>query len=136
MQKIILMLLISLSSLFSMDIAIIANRNIIEDKIDKAELASIYTLNTTYWKDGTDIKVFDFRASAEKKIFYDFINKSEPRLKKTWLKLKLSEGIEIPELVSSSEQMLIKVAKTEGAIGYISKDQVNSTVKVIAEITI
>lgn len=134
--NIFISVIISQTFLFAEDYVIIVNNNTPTptEKLSSSDISSIYSLNKTYWIDGNDIIIFDYREDSKiKSTFYEYISKSEAALKKSWLRKKLIEGMDIPLLADSPEQMLKEIAETPGAIGYIPKEKLDSSVKVIAE---
>jgi ABC-type phosphate transport system substrate-binding protein len=128
-----LILFIFLSLSFS-QITIIANKSVDESSVDNNMLRDIYTLSKNRWADGTKIKCFDYSDKTDTQAeFYMILNKQPVQLKKEWLRKKLTGKGNPPKLLSSEEEMINMVAKTEGAIGYIISSNVNSSVKVLAK---
>lgn len=114
-------------------VAVIANKSVNIDKISKSELLDCYTGDMPKWDDDQKIYVFDIKPRTEMKdIFYKYLGKSSSRMKSIWMKRMLSGDGEPPPALETEEEMLKKVEKTKGAIGFISYSKVNSKVKVIA----
>ena len=85
------------------------------------------------WQDDSPVIVFDLKPRLEiREQFYNFIGKSSSRMKSIWLKKMLSGEGDPPQALNSELEILKKVSKTPGSIGYISKDLVNSKVKILA----
>ena len=122
-----------ISSIASAQVAVIANKSIKKDKISKSELLDCYTGDMPKWDDGNKVYVFDLKPKTEiKDIFYKHLGKSPSRMKSIWMKRMLSGDGEPPPALESEEEMLKKVEKTKGSIGFISYDKVNSKIKVLA----
>jgi ABC-type phosphate transport system substrate-binding protein len=116
-------------------VAIIANKSVSESSIDASKAGSIYSLSTKKWSNGSAIVIYDMSAAgATKEKFYAFISKNDGALKKEWLKLKLTEGADVPKPVASDADMVKMVASTPGAIGYVSASAVTGDVKVLTTI--
>jgi len=129
----IILIILFVVNISNAQVAVIANKSIKVDKISKSELLDCYTGDMPKWDDGQKVYVFDIKPRAEiKDIFYKYLGKSSSRMKSIWMKRMLSGDGEPPPALESEEQMLIKVEKTKGAIGFISYDKVNSKIKVIA----
>jgi ABC-type phosphate transport system substrate-binding protein len=55
-------------------------------------------------------------------------------MKKLWMKVQLTGEGQPPTGVGSEDEVLSKVASTPGAIGFVSSDKVNGSVKVLLTI--
>lgn len=127
----ILVILFITSISLKAQVAIIANKSVSESSIDASKAGSIYSLSTKKWSNGSPIAIFDLNSGAPKATFYGFINKNDAALKKDWLKLKLTEGADVPKPVNSDAEMVKMVASTNGAIGYVAASAVTPDVKVL-----
>lgn len=115
-------------------IAVIANKDVKTSSINKAKLLDVYTLDVNEFG-GSKIKIFDYSSeTAVRKDFFDYLGKSIADFKQVWMKKKLTGNGNPPINVGSEDDMLSKVASTPGAIGYVSSDKVNASVKVLMEI--
>jgi len=128
-----IIIILIISSIANAQVAVIANKSIKVDKISKSELLDCYTGDMPKWDDGKKVYVFDLKPKTEiKNIFYKYLGKSSSRMKSIWMKRMLSGDGEPPPALESEEQMLKKVEKTKGAIGFVSYDKVTSKIKVLA----
>ena len=133
MKTTLILLLIILFNLSSAQVAVIANKSVSKDKISKTELLDCYTGDLKKFDGDQKIYVFDLKAKSKtKEIFYEFLGKSPSRMKSIWMKRMLSGDGDPPPALDSEEEMLKKIEKTKGAIGFISYELVNSKVKVLA----
>ena len=137
MQKkfLIIVLLVFVCASFSIaQVSVIANKNLKSDKINLATLKDIYNLDSQSLN-GEKVKLFDFASdNSAKNNFYSALGTSAAEIKKVWLKAKLTGAGNPPENVSSDDDMINKVASTNGAIGYVKSSSVNANVKVLMEI--
>ena len=62
------------------------------------------------------------------------MGKSSSRMKSIWMKKMLAGEGEPPEAISDEKSMLQKVAETPGAVGFISTENLDDSVKLIATI--
>ena len=125
--------LLIIFSISNAQVAVIANKSIKKDKISKSELLDCYTGDMPKWDDGQKVYVFDLKPKTEiKDTFYRYLGKSTSRMKSIWMKRMLSGDGEPPPALESEEDMLKKVEKTKGSIGFISYDKVNTKIKVLA----
>ncbi len=122
------------SSLLASDnVAVIANRSVPEQELNKTKLLDIYTGDVKRWSDGKPVVVIDLKPAGEvKETFYKYLGKSPSRMKSVWLKRMLSGEGDPPVAVESETEMVKRVAATPGAIGFVSREAVNDTVKTLA----
>lgn len=137
MQKkfLILSLLVFVCASFSTaQVSVIANKSLKSDKINLTTLKDIYNLDSQSLN-GEKLKIFDFSSdNATKNSFYSALGTSAAEIKKVWLKAKLTGSGNPPENVNSDDDMINKVASTNGAIGFVKSTSVNSNVKVLLEL--
>ena len=136
MRKLVLALIIStiLPIASFAKIAVIANKDVKTSSINKAKLLDVYSLDINEFG-GSKIKIFDYSSeNPVKTSFFGFLEKSIAEFKQVWMKKKLTGNGNPPISVGSEDDMLSKVASTPGAIGYVSSDKVNASVKVLLEI--
>lgn len=116
-------------------IAIIANKSVKEGSISKSTLIDIFTLNKSFWSNGSKITVVDLRGESQmKEGFYDFLGFSYSEIQKIWLKRQFS-GKSMPPIACKSEREIVeKVASTPGAIGYVSLKNASKEVRILAKI--
>lgn len=116
-------------------VAIIANKSVSESSISSSKLNDIYSLRTKSWGNGSSIIPVTIKSDNEAtQKFFSALGKSSMEMKKLWMKLQLTGEGQPPTGVGSEEELLAKVASTPGAIGFISADKVNSSVKVLLTI--
>lgn len=134
MKKIVVLILlgISLVSLASAQVAVIANKDVPVDTIEKQKLLDLFTGDIRRWDNDEPAIVFDLKEkSIVKERFYDFLGKSTTRMKSIWLKKMLSGEGDPPEALTTEKEMVKKVAETSGAIGFVSQSSVTDSVKTL-----
>ncbi len=116
-------------------VAVIANKSVTETEITKAKLIEVFTLSTNKWKNGDKIVVFDLKTEGKvRSDFYSYLGKSPDDLKKIWMRAQLTGEGTAPKSLGSEYEVLEKVASTNGAIGFVALDKVNSSVKILLTI--
>lgn len=138
MQKcllnIMLMALLTLPVSASAQVLIIANKSVNAKSIDKNTLVNLYTLQSNELG-SQKIKLFFLTTENEtNKIFLGALSKTMPELKKIWLRAKLTGNGFAPDFVSTDEEMLEKISKTPGSIGFILQKEVSDQVKVLTKL--
>ena len=131
----ILVMIFLIGNAVNAQVSIIVNKSVSETSISAATLGNIYSLVETKWNNGSRIVVFDYNSdNTLKSSFYKHISKDALSIKKEWMRKQLTGEAKAPQLFSSDDEVLAKVASTPGAIGYVKSSIVNSSVKVVVEI--
>ncbi len=113
-------------------VSVIAHPDVDAGSVDKITLADIYSLDLLALGD-SDLIVFDLSdADPVREGFYAAIGKEHDKMKKLWLRAKLTGSGEPPTAVASLEEMAREVAATPGGIGYVDSASVPKGVKVLA----
>ena len=132
MKTIYYLLILLLVKLSYAQVAVIGNPSLTKDKINKIELLDCYTGDIKKLDENQKIYVFDLKPNTKtKEIFYKFLGKSPSRMKTIWMKKMLSGDGDPPPSLESEEEMLEKVEKTKGAIGFVRYSLVSPKVKVL-----
>ncbi|MFQ5465050.1 MAG: substrate-binding domain-containing protein [Thermodesulfobacteriota bacterium] len=106
-------------------------------RLGPAELRSIYTNNILRWADGTPIKLYDLVVDSRARgVFSEkVLGRPAYEVDEEWARLKITNQAANPPLTVKSERDIIrKVSREKGAIGYVSLYLVkgNKDVRIIA----
>jgi len=113
----------------SAEVAVIAHPSVPVRQINRTDLLDLYSGDVKEWRDGAPIVVLDLQPkSGIKDAFYEYLGKSSSRMKSIWMKQLLSGDGRPPEAQPSETDVLLKVASTPGAIGYINRTLVTDAV--------
>jgi len=137
MKKELLIVLLALAGATGAQaqVAVVAHKTVPVDTIDTRTLLDIYSLEETNWDDGSRIALFDLKGKNDlKQAFYASLGRRPDEMKRVWLRIILSGEGRSPTLLTSTDEVLDKVAATPGAIGYVPLALVTDEVKVIATI--
>ena len=116
-------------------VAVVAHKSVPVDSVSKSELLDLYTGETSIWRDGEPVVVFDLKENGKtRKTFYKFLGMASSRIKSIWLKRMLSGEADPPESLNSEEDLLRKISTTKGAIGFLDRSKPNGTVKILMTI--
>ncbi len=116
-------------------VAIIVNKSVKLTTADQKTIVAIYMLRTSRWPNGSRITLFNLKSKSDgKNKFYSFLEKTSFELRKNWMRLHLTGEAKPPVALKSEEEMLDKVAKTPGAIGFISSEKVDDSVRILLTI--
>jgi len=116
-------------------VAVIAHKSVPVDSISKSELLDLYTGETSIWRDGEPVVVFDLKEKGKtRKTFYKFLGMASSRIKLIWLKRMLLGEADPPESLKSEQELLRKISTTRGAIGFLDRSKPDGTVKILMTI--
>jgi len=103
------------------DVAVIVNKSVPLDTITSTYLLDLYTGDIRTWTNGEPVVLVDLKLRTDtKNMFYQYMGKSNSRMKSIWMKNMLSGEGNPPQSFGSEQDLLQKVASTPGAIGYLS----------------
>ena len=102
---------------------------------DETAIAEIFAGASTTWPDGTKVQIVENGdAVLTQKFFAKVVKKPTSIVRSQWTKLALSGQGAAPKKGKDAAAVKALVAATPGAIGYISSDEVDGTVKEILKV--
>jgi ABC-type phosphate transport system substrate-binding protein len=103
------------------DIVIVANSEAGTDSLSKSDLESIMLGKKKKWDNGTKIKIAILKEGGTHEGFTkEYTGKTASQFKSYWKKLVFTgEGIQ-PKSFKTEDELVAYVAKTKGAVGYVS----------------
>src|SRR5579864_772931 len=105
------------------DIKIIANPSVQADSITVTELRSIFLEDKRSLNDGSHIEPVLAKAGIAHEMFLSqYIGKSDDALRTHYRTLVFTGAGAMPKFLDSDAEIVLYVAKTKGAIGYVSGD--------------
>jgi ABC-type phosphate transport system substrate-binding protein len=114
------------------DVLIIANKDVKDTAIKKADLKDIFLGKKVQWKDNTKIRFVTLKESDPHKTFLrTYINKSSQQYSNYWRKMVFTGKGRIPKSFATSAEMIEYVSGTNGAIGYIGSSTKPANVNTI-----
>ncbi len=126
-------LLLSIATAHSEPIAVIVSANSPVSKLDKEQVANLFLGKSSSFPDGSaamPIEQTD-NTAAHEEFHKQVTEKSASQLKSYWSKMIFSGKGTAPKEVSSNAELLKLLASNPAMIGYIDKNAVDKTVKVI-----
>ncbi|MEJ2621596.1 MAG: substrate-binding domain-containing protein [Candidatus Thiodiazotropha sp.] len=117
------------SSANSVDLVI--NRDIDYQSLSRNALRSIFSMRMTQWPNGTPIRVFVMgdKTSQHSSFSKHVLGVFPHQLRRAWNRQIYSGTGQAPMKVETEAEMLEKIENTPGAIGYLSKDNINERVR-------
>ncbi len=115
------------------DTVLIANPAIPEDTLTRSNARLLFSLRRTHWSDGHQAHVFVLKDdNPVHRAFVRQVLQLYPRqLRRVWDRQTYSGTGQAPETVTSPKEMKRKIATTPGSVGYLPKDMVDESVKLI-----
>ena len=103
------------------EVVFIVNKSVNEKTISRAEIKNIFIGVVTRWPDKQKIRFAILTKADEHEIFTKkYINKSISQFRCFWRNQVFTGQGNFPKIMSTEQDIIAYVARTKGAIGYIS----------------
>ena len=100
--------------------------------LNRDDIKSILLNNRTKWRSGAAIRLVVVpRGPIHEEVAKDFIQKSPEQFLVYWKKQVFTGTGAMPEQAKSDAEIVEFVARTPGGFGYVAKDAVTDSVKVV-----
>ncbi len=114
------------------DVLVIANKDVKDTAMTKADLKDIFLGKKVQWTDNTKIRFVTLKESAPHETFVKtYINKSAKQYSNYWRKMVFTGKGKIPKSFATSAEMIEYVSGTSGSIGYIDPGATPANVNTI-----
>jgi TonB family protein len=114
------------------DLKIVANSSIKTDSITADELRSVFLAERNSLNDGSRVEpVFERAGAVHEAFLREFLKESGESLQSRYGALVFTGKAAMPKSFNSDAEVLAHVAKTRGAIGYVSASAATEGVKVL-----
>ena len=125
-----------LTSAFAEDIVVVVNKNNSVDKLSRDEVINIFMGRNRQLSSGVAALPLDLPSTAvEREKFYERLTGySQSQVNSYWARLIFTGRATPPSLMHSQEEELQKIQNNPNAVGYMSKSNVNSAVKVVFDL--
>lgn len=112
---------------------VVINPHVTDKSLPVNTLRAIFGMRLQTWPDGTKIRVFVLPDDAQlhQKFSKGILNIFPYQLRAAWDRLVFSGIGQAPIRVASTEEMLVRVANTPGAIGYLWRTDIDDSVDVL-----
>jgi ABC-type phosphate transport system substrate-binding protein len=127
-------LLLGLTSNVAMaDVVVVVSAKSPVGALSKAQVEDIFLRKTIRFPSGAEAVVIDqAEGSAVRDEFYDKVfGKSAAQIKAYWSKIIFTGRGQPPPSVSNTIEMLKRISANPAAIGYIDREMMNDTVRVV-----
>jgi ABC-type phosphate transport system substrate-binding protein len=120
----------------SAQVLLIVQPQNVATELSRNSLRAIFAMRTTAWPDGSPIRVFVLQDKNKVHVSFckDILGMFPYQLRRVWDRQVFSGTGTAPTIVKTEQEMRIRVAETQGAIGYMNaNDMDSSAVKIIGE---
>ena len=120
------------SSLFAADVKIIANPSVGATSISADEIKGVFLATKTSLSDGSHVEpVLEKGGAVHEAFLKEYLGKTESALETYYRSLVFTGKASMPKTVASDADVIAYVAKTKGAVGYVSADASAEGVKTL-----
>jgi len=117
---------------YARDVVIICHKDVPGGPLSKNILKNIFTGRKRVWSDGQQIIfVISKNEDLHKNFCLNYINKTPAQFNAYWKKMLFTGKGQLPKFFEKEKDMIDFVAKTPGAIGYVSADLKSDQVKTL-----
>jgi ABC-type phosphate transport system substrate-binding protein len=114
------------------DLKVIANPSIAESSISADELKGVFLITKTSLHDGTHVEPVLLKGGATHSSFIkEYLGKTESALETYYRSLVFTGKASMPKTLATDAEVEAYVAKTKGAIGYVSASSAATGVKAL-----
>jgi len=117
----------------SLPVSIVVNSSVGISELSLKDVRAIFTMKKRLWADGKGVQVFVLpdNDGVHKQFCIKVLGVFPRQLESVWYRLVYSGTGNAPVEVGSEQELLDRVANTEGAIGYIQSVSENDKTKII-----
>jgi len=120
------------TSAFAADIKIIANSSVGASSVSTDELKNVFLATKSALNDGSHVEpVLEKDGPAHEAFLKELIGKSDSAFQTYYRSLVFTGKASMPKTTASDAEMVAYVAKTKGAIGYVSASAATAGVKTL-----
>ncbi|SDY31516.1 substrate-binding domain-containing protein [Nitrosomonas sp. Nm58] len=114
-------------------IEVVVHLSVNTQHLSRNSLRAIFGMRLRAWQDGSPIRVFVLPDDAPLHNLFakEKLNIFPYQLRSAWDRLIFSGTGQAPFLVSSEEEMRVRVATTPGAIGYLKRVNIDDSIQIL-----
>ena len=115
------------------ELVVVVNKDNTIDSLSKREVIDIYMGRYVTFPDGTTALPLDLPAKSPiKNDFYlKLVNQDERKINAYWARLLFAGRAKPPEALSSVDEVIVKLRKSEFSIAYIPANELTADLKVV-----
>jgi len=114
------------------DVKVIANPSVGASSVSADELKGVFLATKTSLSDGSHIEpVLEKSGAAHEEFLKEYLGKTDAALQTYYRSLVFTGKASMPKTVGSDTEVVAYVAKTKGAVGYVSSGAATAGVKTL-----
>jgi hypothetical protein len=115
------------------EVVVIVNKQNALTAIKRSKVSRFFFKKTTVWEDGTEVKPVDHQSGdvARQEFAKDILVQEAGKIEQYWISESLVGGKDAPLVLADGAAVKRFVSENSGAIGYIQKDEIDGSVKVL-----
>ena len=126
------LLILASANAYSEDIKVIANPSVAASSVQPDELKGVFLMTKTSLSDGSHVEPVLAKGGAVHEAFVQqYLGKTDSALQTYYRSLVFTGKGSMPKTLGSEAEVAAYVAKTKGAIGYVSSGANTAGVKVL-----
>lgn len=119
-------------NLLAADVKVVANPSVKTDSISAGELKSVFLLQTKTLKDGSSVvPVLEKSGVAHRAFLREYLDRGDAEIWTYYQGMVFTGKASMPKTLNSDDEVVAYVARTRGAIGYVSSTADTEGVKVL-----
>ena len=128
--KLVLLIMVALAlsvpKVNASELYVMVNESVMVAELSRSELRQIFTGQRQYWNNGTKITVFvlEDRDELHKQFCRDILQMFPYQLSRIWDQITYSGQGVTPVRVTSYQALIDALENTEGAIGYVDRNDI------------
>ena len=128
--KLVLLIMVALAlsvpKVNASELYVMVNESVMVAELSRSELRQIFTGQRQYWNNGTKITVFvlEDRDELHKQFCRDILQMFPYQLSRIWDQITYSGQGVTPVRVTSYQALIDALENTEGAIGYVERNDI------------
>jgi len=122
----------AMNNLVAADVKVIANPSVGASSVSAEELKSVFLITKTSLSDGSHVEpVLQKGGTAHEAFVKEYLGKNDSALQTYYRSLVFTGKASMPKTVAADADVVAYVAKTKGAIGYVSAGASTAGVKTL-----
>ncbi len=128
---IVVAMALCVSTAWAGDLKVIANSSVGATSISSDELKNVFLMTKSSLGDGSHVEPVLSKSATHQEFVKDYLGKTDAALQSYYRSLVFTGKGSMPKTLASDAEVAAYVAKTKGAIGYVSASAAASGVKVL-----
>jgi ABC-type phosphate transport system substrate-binding protein len=115
---------------FAGEVIIVANKKVSDATLSKDDVKKIFLGEKTVWKDNSKVVFVMLNNNRDDDVFArKYLGRSFQQFMNFWRQQLFTGNGQIPQVFKNSKDLEAFIGKTEGAVGYISSDDLTADLK-------